>query len=401
MRGGAFLTWERIRVAAVCAAAGFAIGLYYLLGRDNSFTSQNGTLMVDYLGFWLAGGQVWLGDPALAYDRQAFSALQANMSGSDTVFGFFFPPTFQMIQSVFSLLSYKISLVAFLAATTGLLLLVCQQITGRWRWAICLILVPVSLNNAFYGQDAALMAALIGVSLFCLERGRYMLAGIAIGLLAIKPQVAVLIPLALIAAGYWRALASAVVTTLLIAGLSVFLLGVSTWEAFWAQVPLAAAALDQGPDAWAKMISVYGGLRVLGAEQMAAMAAQAAVGVIAAVCVWTAWRCTFEMAVRSAVLVGGILLTTPFAQSCDLTLLIVPCAYLIRAGYEDGFRPYEKIGLALVIVLSAAPGPMAVATGLPVAPLLAAIIFLFGMRRLVRMQQAGAVPRDGLSMAGS
>ncbi len=64
------------------------------------------------------------------------------------------------------------------------------------------------------------------------------------------------------------------------------------------------------------------------------------------------------MSVRAPVLVGGTLLVTPFALSYDLTLIIIPCAFLIREGLRNGFLPYEKIALFIIIGLSASTKPV-------------------------------------------
>ena len=146
--------------------------------------------------------------------------------------------------------------------------------------------------------------------------------------------------------------------------------GVGVWQVFWQQAPVAAAMMELGGVEWGKMISVYGSVRQFGLPHEVSMALQALVGLVALVCVWKAWRGTQDMAVRSAVLVGGTLLVTPFALSYDLTLLIVPCAFLIRDGLKSGFLPYEKVLLAFVIGLSASTAPFAILLGLPIAPLL-------------------------------
>ena len=63
---------------------------------------------------------------------------------------------------------------------------------------------------------------------------REWLAGLVIGLLTIKPQLGVLIPLALIAGRYWRAIAGAVLSSALLAALAYALFGIETWRAFLA-----------------------------------------------------------------------------------------------------------------------------------------------------------------------
>ncbi|MEL7525932.1 MAG: hypothetical protein AAFN16_09195, partial [Pseudomonadota bacterium] len=104
IRDGAWLTWDRIGFACLCSGIGLSLGLIWLLLVPNSFGAPSGTVLMDYLSFWLAGRQALAGAPELVYIPADFSALQKELSGSDTVFGFFYPPPFQMLLSVFATL---------------------------------------------------------------------------------------------------------------------------------------------------------------------------------------------------------------------------------------------------------------------------------------------------------
>ncbi|MEM9632817.1 MAG: glycosyltransferase family 87 protein [Pseudomonadota bacterium] len=384
IRSGDWLTWDRIGFACLCSGIGFAAGFVWMLIIPNTFGSPNGTLLMDYLSFWLAGKQALLGTPELAYIPSEFSAIQHKLSGTDTVFGFFYPPTFQLMQSVFALLPYKIAFAAFVGLTTGILCVSCRLITGSWMLAACLILVPACANNAFHGQNAALTASLYALFLIGVERHKMVWAGIALGILTIKPQLGVLVPVALIASLNWKTFLSASVTTLVFAGLSVIVLGIGVWQAFWLQAPVATAMMELGGVEWIKMISTYASARQIGLDHLPSLAVQLVVSFVVLACVWIAWRRSDDMTVRAPVLVGGALLVTPFALSYDLTLLVVPCAFLIREGLKNGFLPYEKVSLAAVITLSASTSPFAIWLGIPIAPLLPLGILLLGMRRLVR-----------------
>ena len=388
-RTGDWFTWDRIGFACLCSAIGMPLAFVWILVVPNMFTSPNGTLMVDYLSFWVAGKQVLLGTPEHAYQTLEFVEIQKQLSETDTFFGFFYPPTFQLLQSVFAFLPYKIAFAAFVVLTTGLLGVACRLITGKWLLAACFILIPACANNAFHGQNAALTAALYGFFLIGVERNRMILAGIALGILTIKPQLGVLVPIALIASLNWRTFVSASVTTITLAAVSVAVLGIGVWQAFWLQAPVATAAMELGSVEWTKMISVYGSARQLGLGSGPAYAVQIVAGIGALTCVWVAWRRSTDMAVRAPVLLGGTLLVTPFALSYDLTLLIVPCAFLIREGLKNGFLPYEKALLAFVIILSASTSPLAIWLGLPVAPLLPFVILWLGMRRLAAQKENG------------
>lgn len=382
IREGAWLTWDRIGFACLCSGVGLSLGLVWMLLVPNSFGAANGTVLMDYFSFWLAGRQALAGAPELVYIPAEFSALQKSLSGSDTIFGFFYPPTFQMLLTPFAALPYKAAFAVFILSTTALLCVSCRLITGKWLLAACLIIIPACANNAFHGQNAALTAALYGFFLVGVERQRMILAGIALGILTIKPQLGILAPVALIATLNWRTFLSASATTVVLAAASVLCFGVGVWQVFWQQAPVASAMMEIGGVEWGKMISVYGSLRQLGIGHAVAMGLQAGVGIGALVCVWRVWRRTEDMAVRSAVLVGGTLLVTPFALSYDLTLLIIPCAFVIRDGLRNGFLPFEKILLAFVISLSASTPAFAIFLGFPIAPLLPLAIVWLGLRRL-------------------
>jgi arabinofuranan 3-O-arabinosyltransferase len=393
VRSGDWLTWDRIGFACLCSGVGLTLGLIWMLVIPNSFGAPNGTLLMDYLSFWLAGQQALSGTPELAYIPTEFAAIQKQFSGSDTVFGFFYPPTFQLLQSLFAFLPYKVAFAAFVVLTTGLLCVACRMISGSWLYAASLILIPACANNAFHGQNAALTAALYALFLIGIERNRLVWAGVALGILTIKPQLGILIPVALIASQNWRTFLSASVTTIVFAGLSAAILGLGVWQVFWEQAPVAAAMMELGGVEWGKMISVYGSARLLGLGHSAAMAAQVVIALAAATSVWFAWRRSADMAVRALVLVGAALLVTPFALTYDLTLLVVPCAFLIREGLKNGFLPYEKVTLFFVIGLSASTGPLAIWLGLPIAPLLPLLTLLLGLRRLASasaLAQAGS-----------
>ncbi|WJS02114.1 glycosyltransferase family 87 protein [Roseibium aggregatum] len=398
---GDWLSWDRIGFACLCSAIGFTLGLLWMLVVPNTYGAPNGTLLMDYLSFWMAGGQALNGTPEVAYSPAAFSALQQQYTGTDTVFGFFYPPTFQMLQMPFALLPYKIAFAVFIGITTGLLCLACRLIAGNWLLAACLILVPACANNAFHGQNAALTAALYGFFLVGIERRQMVWAGIALGLLTIKPQLGILVPLALVASFNWRTFLSASVSTLVFAALGVAVLGFGTWQAFWIQAPVASAMMELGGVEWVKMISVYGAGRMLGLGHLPAMMVQAVFSLAAAVCVWRVWRRTDAMSVRAPVLVGGTLLVTPFALSYDLTLIIIPCAFLIREGLRNGFLPYEKIALFIIIGLSASTSPFAIWLGMPIAPVLPVMLVWLGLRRLqLHAAHPGREHLDG-AVAGS
>ena len=119
---------------------------------------------------------------------------------------------------------------------------------------------PGVLINFVHGQNAFLTAALAAAALLCIER-RAVLAGVFIGLLAIKPHLAILFPVVLLAVGAWRtfAVAGVVAAAVVLAGTVV--LGGDTLAAFVGSLSSARAALEEGVLPWSKMPTVFACLR--------------------------------------------------------------------------------------------------------------------------------------------
>jgi len=81
------------------------------------------------------------------------------------------------------------------------------------------------------GQSSFVTAALL-LTIFSCYRRRPALAGVLIGLLSLKPQLGLLFPVMLIAAGRWRVFFVAASTTVAIAALTAALFGPQVWLDF-------------------------------------------------------------------------------------------------------------------------------------------------------------------------
>jgi hypothetical protein len=131
------------------------------------------------------------------------------------------------------------------------------------------LLMPAVLMAALIGQTTLLMAALL-VSAAQLEV-RPIAAGVLYGLAAcLKPQVGLLIPVFLVAAGQWRTILAALVTASILCGASVALYSVHIWTDWASSLPAFLAANDA---AWAhRYLSLPGAGRPLALALGALMA---------------------------------------------------------------------------------------------------------------------------------
>ena len=191
-----------------------------------------------------------------------------------------------------------------------------------------------------------------------------------------------LLPLALLAGGHWRAIFAAALTVMATAALSYFLFGAQTWHAFFGSLALTRHyVLEQGGTGWAKIVSVFSAVRMLGGGIDLAYEVQAAFALLAgAVVVWI-WRRPAAVEIKGAVLVTAALLATPYVLDYDLLLLALPVAGLAAIGLRDGFLPWEKIILLAAWLLPLFARMIGQGLHVPVAPVVLVLLLWLAVRR--------------------
>jgi hypothetical protein len=280
-----------------------------------------------------------------------------------------------------ALLSYGWALALWLAATGAAYAAVIARMLRSRAAAWAALGCPAALLNILHGQNGFLSAALFGGGLLALER-RPALAGALLGGLVYKPQLAGLVPVALVAARQWRALAAAIVSVATLTGASLALFGAKTYAAFLANAPLARRTLESGLVEWPKMQSAFAAIRLAGGSAAAAYAAQIALALVGAAAVAWAWRGDARCEAKAAVLAAASLLVSPFLLHYDLVLLAIPAACVVRMAAADGFLPWEKIGLAAAWLLPLVSEQIADLTRVQVAPVMCALVLAIAWRRL-------------------
>ena len=131
-----------------------------------------------------------------------------------------------------------------------------------------MVLFPGIVSNFLVGHNGFLSGALLGGGLLFLNSAP-ILAGILLGLFFYKPQLGILIPLALVAGRRWKVLAITAGSGAGIGILSALIFGPDTWLEFWPNLPVAAKMTDS-PWFWDRMPTMYAGARAAGAGTLTA-----------------------------------------------------------------------------------------------------------------------------------
>ena len=365
----------------------------YLYKRGLWLSHENGDPVYhDFTRFWVAGWQALHGETASLDAQAAFKEVVDSSAG----FGrspyslLSYPPIYTFLLIPLATLPY---LTAFLTweLVTLLFCITVVYLIVRDQPAISLTLAfPLAAWNFLIGQNGFLTASLIGASLLLLER-RPMLAGVFIGCLSYKPQFGLLFPVALIAAGQWRAFFSAAITAVFLAAASAAAFGVDGWAAF----PRAIFAEGRetmlaNPDWGFLLQTVYGLILVLHGGTTAAWLAQSLTAIVAAVIVWLVWRSSIRYPLKAATLSVAALLATPYAFAYDLAALAIPVAFLATDQLRCGVLRGEQAILIALFIISLAVIPT---TGkAPVGVVISIVLFCLILRRALRRPEELAVP---------
>jgi hypothetical protein len=285
----------------------------------------------DFISFWGAAQLALAGDPAAAYDQAKLHAVQAAavtfVNGDGMPFPY--PPAFLALVTPFGLLPFAVSLALWSAATFAIYFILVRRMFPHSGW-LAASFPPVFINAAI-GQNAFVTAAVFIGGMLLLKR-RPLAAGLLLGCLVIKPQLGLLLPVALLAARQWRAIAGAAVSSLGVLAVGAAVFGMTATEAWLAQMPLYVTIGRDGLVGWHKMASVYAALRQAGAGLELAFAGHLLVAAAASLLVWRVWRSDSDATAKAGILAAATLLASPYVFPYDAVLLVVAFFWLAQRG---------------------------------------------------------------------
>jgi hypothetical protein len=318
--------------------------------------------------FWGASHLALTQGPLHAYDVGQLTAVIARYGtlGKDStvVLPWLYPPTFLLMVLPFSLLPLAWSYLLFLLATGAVYLksvaaLVAGDATSGnttgnfWRQGLWLPVVasPATIIAAVMGQNSLLTAGLAAWAVFWVDK-RPVLAGVLIGVLAIKPQLAMLFPLALLAARAWKTFASAALTAVVFALASVAVCGWETVPAFLENAQWARTHyMEGGITAWYGMPTPLAAARLGGMSIAGAYVLQAVVALGGAAALAYVWHRSRDFGLRAGVLVIATMLATPYLRDYELTWLGIAIAGVVGDGIRHGLSRAERGLLVLAWLL--------------------------------------------------
>ncbi len=233
----------------------------------------------------------------------------------------------------------------------------------------------------FFGQNGFYTAALLIGGLLALER-RPVLAGVLFGILTIKPQLGLLLPIILLLERRWVTIASTVVTVALLFVTTAMLFGWDAWLDYWHKIVPQQMWLTEnaGGLMFSLVSSLFFGARLIHLPLGVAWAIQYAGSAFAvAAVVWTYWK-RRDPNLSLALFVTATFLFTPYILNYDMVMFGFVVAVL-RDRADNTMRDHW-----LLLAVWSLPVTMmfAGAIWIPLAPVVLVMFACWLLRRLAQ-----------------
>jgi hypothetical protein len=367
---------ETIRALALLGAFFFVVSLagYLITMSWSPAIPRDGTTLVigrDFLNLWMYGRSAFAPDPSRFYDLVEYHrALDALLGAGYPGQNWSYPPSIFFVAAPFGQLGYLPALAIWTVLGAALFFYVARARSGDNRLLVALAVSPAAILCVVSGQSSLITAAMLVTIFVWLDR-RPIAAGILIGLLTLKPQLGVLLPVMLIASGRWRVFVCAAVTTLVLVGATALVFGPQVWGDFITKGLAANNLVLADPERIATPFypTVFMNLRGINLPYGFALAVQLCVSAAAVAAVAWAFRYRRDadplwlMALFIACMVSA----TPYLLSYDTLALAFAALLLLERGTLDAtgrrmvqlvyWLPLLQIGLGNLHV----PGPALIA----------------------------------------
>jgi len=313
----------------------------------------------DFVAFWCAARETLAGNLVDLYTADGVDAaiLKHRPDIELTGLTWQYPPHASLIFSPIGYLPFMLAYALWcgLGLTVFTTVLISIGLKGRFLLAV-LAMAPVmiALNT---GQNALFTGSLLLVAVFY-AKPRPVLAGLAAGLLTIKPQLGVLLPVFFLASGHWRAFLVAAIVSILLCGWSYLVVGAEGWIAFFTFLGIISDSVSNGIMPLYKMVNVYSAARLAWLPEIIVLAL-AGLTLAASICaiVWTS-RNTDDARWHYAVLATMTLLTTPYSMYYELVLIVPALAFVVLHGAQTRWLSWERESVAALMLISVTlPGP--------------------------------------------
>ncbi|MBC9882106.1 DUF2029 domain-containing protein [Bradyrhizobium sp. INPA01-394B] len=283
----------------------------------------------DFAAFHIVAQRIWLGDLDLTYQLASFTKMQLAAAGGTTgIMPWTYPPQFDLLVAPLAFLPGWAAYFLFTTVTLTAYLMTLRAITGNNFALVLVVFFPAIAITIGIGQNGLLTGALIGLVCLNAER-RPALSGIALGMMVIKPHLAVAAGIYMLLTRNWRAVLTAAIVVVASSIVCTLAFGPQIWIAWLGSVREAASYLEEGRYQLFRMISAYAALYKAGLPAAGAFWGQMAMAALALVAVALAIARGPSARFALGIVAVASVMISPYAYDYDLPIVGIGLALLL------------------------------------------------------------------------
>jgi alpha-1,2-mannosyltransferase len=243
MRAAPWFSAKRIRIHALL----LAICLWTIYAIDMSapgMIDRNGLVKgTDFLHFYTLGNLALHGRGDLLYDMRAQAELTHEFvaHAPDSVYVSLYGPQMSLFFEPFARLPYGMALTGWLLLNLVIYAFCCYAVYQKcpnlhaYRWTIVILAIafPGLFHLLAWGQTSGLALLCFTLAFLALENDRPLLAGLAIGSLIFKPQLAIAAAVVFVFTRQWKVTAGAMMAATLQLIIAWMHYGSEVMRAYW------------------------------------------------------------------------------------------------------------------------------------------------------------------------
>lgn len=311
----------------------------------------------DFSAFHIVAQRIWRGDLDLTYQFAAFTKMQMEAAGGTTgVMPWTYPPQFDLLLAPLALLPGWAAYLLFTTITLAAYLMTLRVIAGNNLALVLVIFFPAIAITISIGQNGLLTGALIGLICINVER-RPVLSGLALGVMVIKPHLAVAAGIYMLLTRRWSAVLAAATVVVASSLICTLAFGPQIWIAWLGSIREAASYLEDGRYQLFRMISAYAALYKAGLPPAGAFWGQMAMAALALVAVALAIARGPSSRFALGVVSVASVMISPYAYDYDLPIVGIGLALLLP-DLVSLASPRERGAIYALLLLANAYGLM-------------------------------------------
>lgn len=315
------------------AAVSWFLFVPYLMTAHGHLDFARHAVGRDFVNAWTAAHLEFTPHRLDIFQPAKFLAWERRLFDPKLPFHFWsYPPPALLLTAPLALFGYHQGLILWSLAGLAALVPAARTYFGPGVFpGMMFVFAPAAAVNIALGQNGAVTGALLVSGLALLDR-RPLLAGALLGLLVFKPQLALLLPFAMLATGRWRVIAAAAASALAVLALSTAVFGADAWRGFFGPTLLMQSIMlsrGHGPFMW-MMTSPYMTVRALHGAVPLALALQLPFTLAAVVLATLVYRSARSLELKAALLILLTFLASPQGFNYDLVAASASALYLMR-----------------------------------------------------------------------